>query len=152
MTRELSDEDLRLFEWSGLRKAIEEHGVRRVIGEILDYVRTTALEILPRKPSNRREEVKMGARMIVLAPVDSDPRIQKIALRPLIVTTVDRRGKIKEILHIEKHEVVCDLCGGLIALTKKELEERARDYAVIVDGRAVQIICETCRRRFWGWA
>jgi len=30
-------------------------------------------------------------------------------------------GKIKEILHIEKHEAVCDLCGSLIALTKREL-------------------------------
>jgi hypothetical protein len=32
----------------------------------------------------------MGARMIVLAPVDGDPRIQ-------------------EVLHIEKHEAICDL-------------------------------------------
>jgi len=39
---------------------------------------------------------------------------------------VDRRGRIKEVLHIEKHEAVCDLCGSLIALTKKELEGRAR--------------------------
>jgi len=35
---------------------------------------------------------------------------------------------------------------------KKELGERARGYAVIVDGRIVQIICEECRKRFWGWA
>ena len=30
-------------------------------------------------------------------------------MRPLIIRTVDRKGKIKEALHIEKHEVVCDL-------------------------------------------
>ena len=83
----------------------------------------------------------MGARMIVLAPVDGDPR-------PLIITTVEKRGKIREVLHIEKHEAVCDLCEGLIALMKRELEERARGYAVIIDGRIVQIICETCRKRF----
>jgi len=33
----------------------------------------------------------MDARMIVLAPVDGDPRIQEFALRPLIITTIDRR-------------------------------------------------------------
>jgi len=55
----------------------------------------------------------MGARMTILAPIDRDPRAQEIALRPLIVTTVDRRGKIKGVLHIEKHEAVCDLCGDL---------------------------------------
>jgi hypothetical protein len=38
----------------------------------------------------------MGARMIVLVPVDGDPRIQEIALRPLIATTVDRRGGSKK--------------------------------------------------------
>jgi hypothetical protein len=37
----------------------------------------------------------MGAKMIVLTPVDGDPRVQEFALRPLIITTVDRRGKIK---------------------------------------------------------
>jgi len=61
-------------------------------------------------------------------------------------------GRIREVLHIEKHETVCDLCGGLTALTKKEPEERARGYAVIVDGRIVQVICKKCRKRFWGWA
>jgi len=61
----------------------------------------------------------MSARMIVLVPIDGDPRIQEFALRPLIITTVDKRGKIREVLHIEKHEVVCDLCGRLIALTKR---------------------------------
>jgi hypothetical protein len=91
----------------------------------------------------------MGARIIVLAPVDGDPKVQGIALRPLIVTTVDGRGRIKEVLHIENHEAVCDLCDSLIALTRKELEERARGYVVIVDGRVVQIICETCRKKFW---
>jgi len=69
-----------------------------------------------------------------------------------MATTVDRRGRIKEVLHVEKHEAVCDLCGSPIALTKKELEERARGYAVIVDGRIVQVICEDCRKRFWVWA
>jgi len=47
--------------------------------------------------------------MIVLAPDDGDPRIQEFALRPLIISTVDRRGGIKEVLHIEKHEEVYDL-------------------------------------------
>jgi len=55
-------------------------------------------------------------------------------------------------LHIEKHEAVYDLCGGLIALTKKELEERARGYAVIVNSQTVQVICKECRKRFWRWA
>jgi len=94
----------------------------------------------------------MAAKMIVLTPVESDSRVQELALRPIIVTTVDRRGKIKEVLHIERHEAVCDLCGGLIALMRRELKERTRGYAVILDGRIVQVICETCRRRFWRWA
>jgi hypothetical protein len=55
----------------------------------------------------------------------------------LIITTVDRRGRIKEILHVERCEAVCDLCGGLITLTNKELGERAKDYAVIINGRIV---------------
>ena len=93
----------------------------------------------------------MSSRMIILAPVDRDPRIQEFALRPLTISTVDKKGKIREVLHIEKHETVCDPCGGLIALTKRELEERARGYAVMVDGGIVQIICETCRKRLWGW-
>jgi hypothetical protein len=33
---------------------------------------------------------------------------------------------------------------------RKGLEERVRGYAVIVDGRIIQVIYETCRRRFWG--
>jgi len=94
----------------------------------------------------------MDARMIVLAPVDGDPRIQEFALRPLIITTIDRRGKIKKFLHIEKHEAACDLCRGLIALTRRKLGERTRGCAVIVNGRLVQIICRECRKRFWGWA
>jgi len=84
-----------------------------------------------------------GVRMIVLTPINGDPRIQEFALRPLIITTVDKKGRIKEVLHIEKHEAICDLCGGLIAFTKRELEEGARGYAVIIDCRIVQIICET---------
>jgi len=35
-------------------------------------------------------------------------------------------GRIKEVLHIEKRKAVCDLYRDLIALTKRELEERAR--------------------------
>ncbi|MCF3653018.1 MAG: hypothetical protein L2C94_002470 [Aigarchaeota archaeon] len=42
--------------------------------------------------------------MIILAPIDGDPRIQEFALKSLIVTIVDRRAKIKEVLHNEKHE------------------------------------------------
>jgi len=45
--------------------------------------------------------------------------------------------KIRKVQYIEKHEAVYDLCGSLIALTRKELGERARGYAVIVDGRIV---------------
>jgi len=59
---------------------------------------------------------------------------------------VDRRDRIREVLHTKKHEAVCDPCGGLIAPTRKELEEGVRRYAVIVDGRIVQVICEECRR------
>ena len=44
------------------------------------------------------------------------------------------------------------MCGGLIALTKRELEERLKGYAVIVDGKIVQVICEEYRKRFWRWA
>jgi hypothetical protein len=40
--------------------------------------------------------------MIVLTPVEENPRNQKIASRPLIVITVDRHGKVKEIFHVEK--------------------------------------------------
>ena len=69
----------------------------------------------------------MGSRMIVLTPVDGDPRVQEFALRPLIITTVDKKCRIKEILHIEKNEAICDLCGSLIAFTRKELGGRARD-------------------------
>ena len=36
--------------------------------------------------------------MIVLTPIDGDPRIQEFALRSLIITMVDRRGKIREVL------------------------------------------------------
>jgi DNA-directed RNA polymerase specialized sigma subunit len=32
-----------------LEKAMEGYGVKRMIGEILDYVRAIALDILPRK-------------------------------------------------------------------------------------------------------
>jgi len=64
--------------------------------------------------------------MIVLTPVDGDPRAQESSLRPLIITTIDKRGKIREILYIEKHEALCDLCGSPIALTRRKLEERAR--------------------------
>jgi len=63
----------------------------------------------------------------------------------------DRIRKAQHI-EIEKHEAVYDLCRSLIALTRKELRERTRGYAVIVDGRIVQAICEKCRKRFWGWA
>jgi len=41
--------------------------------------------------------------MIVLAPDDRDPRIQEFALRPFIITTVNRRNKIKEVPHTKKH-------------------------------------------------
>jgi len=71
---------------------------------------------------------------IVLAPVGGDPRVQESALRPLIITTVDSRGRIREVLHIEKHEAACDLCGSLIALTKRELEERIRGEADMGNG------------------
>jgi hypothetical protein len=61
-------------------------------------------------------------------------------------------SKIKEVLHIKKREAVYDLCRNSIVLTKRELEERAKDYAVIVNGRIVQVICKECRKQFWGWA
>ena len=32
------------------------------------------------------------------------------------------------------------------------VEEKAREYAVIVDGRIIRAICEACKRRFWEWA
>jgi hypothetical protein len=62
---------------------------------------------------------------------------------PLVMT---REGQ--GILRIKKHETVCDLCGSLIALTKRELEESIRGYAVIVDGRVVQVIYNSYRKRF----
>jgi hypothetical protein len=99
-----------------------------------------------------REDEEDGARMIVLVLVDGDPMIREFALRPLIITTVDRRGRIRWVLHIEKHEAVCDLCGGLTALTKKELMWKTRGYAVIVDGRVAQVISEAYEGRFWKWA
>jgi len=34
--------------------------------------------------------------------------------------------RIRKAQHIEKHEAVYDLCGGPIALTRKELGERTR--------------------------
>jgi hypothetical protein len=52
VTRELPREELdRLwpFELDDLEKVVEKYGVRRTIGEILDYVRSTALDILPKK-------------------------------------------------------------------------------------------------------
>ncbi|MCF3653192.1 MAG: hypothetical protein L2C94_003390 [Aigarchaeota archaeon] len=67
----------------------------------------------------------------------------------MIITTVDKKGRIREVLHIERYEAVCDLCGSLIALTKRGLKERVRSYAVIVDSRIVQVVCEACRKRFW---
>jgi len=50
-----------------------------------------------------------GARTIVLTHVDGDSRVQEFALRPLIITTVDKKGRIKEVLRIEKHGAICDL-------------------------------------------
>jgi hypothetical protein len=47
------------------------------------------------------------------------PRFRSLLLRPLIIATVDRRSRIREVLHFEKHGAVCYLCGGLIALTKR---------------------------------
>jgi hypothetical protein len=35
---------------------------------------------------------------------------------------------------------------SLIDLTKRELEERARGCAVIINGRVAQVICETCKK------
>ena len=58
------------------------------------------------------------------------------------------RDKIKEALHIEKHEAVRDLCGGLIALTKRELEGRARGYVVIINGRIVRVMDRLKRMGF----
>ncbi|MCF3653544.1 MAG: hypothetical protein L2C94_005235 [Aigarchaeota archaeon] len=91
-----------------------------------------------------------GARTIVLAPVDGDLRTQESASRPLIITTINRRCRIREVLHIEKHEAICELCGGIIALTRKKLEEKVREYAVIVDEQVMRMICETCRKEALG--
>jgi len=44
--------------------------------------------------------------MIVLTSVDGDPKVQEFASRSLIITTVDRRDGIKEVLHIEKHDAI----------------------------------------------
>ena len=85
-------------------------------------------------------------------PEEFTPQTQESTLNPLIITAVDRRDKIREALHIEKREAVYDLCRNSIALTKRELEERAKDYAVIVNGRIVQVICKECRKQFWSWA
>ena len=52
VTRRLSDRDLDpswSLELDGLEKAVERYGVRRVISEILDYIRAIALDVLPRK-------------------------------------------------------------------------------------------------------
>ena len=76
----------------------------------------------------------MSARMIVLAPFDGDPRVQGSALRPLIITTIDKRVRSERSCYIEKHEAVYDLCRGLIALTRKELGGRVRGYTDIVNG------------------
>jgi hypothetical protein len=50
--RELPREELDKlwpFELDDLGKVIEKYGVRRTIGEILDYVRSMALDVLPRE-------------------------------------------------------------------------------------------------------
>jgi len=41
---------------------------------------------------------------------------------------------------------------ALQPLTKKELVWKTRGYAVIVDGRVVQVISEAYKGRFWKWA
>ena len=53
-----------------------------------------------------RSGLGVSARMIVLTSVDGDPKVQEFASRSLIITTVDRRDGIKEVLHIEKHDAI----------------------------------------------
>jgi len=89
--------------------------------------------------------------MGIPTPEEFTPQTQESTLSPLITMTVDKKGRIKEALHIEKLEAVCDLCRWLIVPRRKELGERTSGYAVIVDGRMVQVICEECRKRLWGW-
>jgi hypothetical protein len=79
-------------------------------------------------------EMGMGARMMVLAPVDGDPRNQEIALRPLIVMMVDRRSKIKEVLYIKKKRQYVIHTKTRLSLTRGvERKERYERIEVLKD-------------------
>jgi hypothetical protein len=45
-----------------------------------------------------------------------------MALKPLIITIVDGRGKVKKVLHIERREAVCELYSNFIALARKDIK------------------------------
>jgi hypothetical protein len=46
------------FELDDLEKVIERYGVRRTIAEILDYVRSMALDILPKKMGGEEKLIR----------------------------------------------------------------------------------------------
>ena len=84
-----------------------------------------------------------------LVPICRDPRIQQIVKRPVTICFLDDEGRIGGVELIEKAEIVCDICGGRVAVTEEELKTLPMGYALCDDEQVYEVVCEDCRRRYY---
>ncbi|MEM4497845.1 MAG: hypothetical protein QW692_03345 [Nitrososphaerota archaeon] len=86
---------------------------------------------------------------VFLVRVCRDLRIWKLLMRSATIMFFDERGRVRDVELIEKPEILCDVCGGPVAVAEEELERLPMGYAVCDEECIIEVVCDDCRRRYF---
>jgi hypothetical protein len=87
---------------------------------------------------------------VFLIPIKDDLRLQRLVSRPMEIYDVGGNG-VSLVDVIPKSAILCDACNDRVGVTEKEVKEEGLPvgYAVCEGGFILQVVCETCRRRYF---
>jgi hypothetical protein len=89
---------------------------------------------------------------VFLIPVKDDLRIGRLVSRPMEIWVGDSYGEDVEI--IPKSAILCDACNKRVGVSDEEVREEGlpTGYAVCEADFILEVVCEACRRKYFGSA
>jgi hypothetical protein len=88
---------------------------------------------------------------VFLIPIKDDLRLQRLVSRPMEIYDVGDNG-VSLVDVIPKSAIVCDACNDRVGVSEKEVAEEGLPvgYAVIQSDFIIEVVCEACRRKYFG--
>jgi hypothetical protein len=90
---------------------------------------------------------------VFLIPIKDDLRLQRLVSRPMEIYNVGDNG-VSLVDVIPKSAIVCDACNDRVGVSEKEVMEEGLPvgYAVIQSDFIIEVVCEVCKRKYFGSA